>query len=108
MFLVFGFVNAAIFTLIERRGENHKTTSDRMLDQLRKNFTKHHNFSDEEFEYFTMASYNAVRTGLSLDWTYFRAVDFTYTAMTTIGESLILDKAIFLSASGKKDQSALF
>ncbi|XP_022787364.1 two pore potassium channel protein sup-9-like [Stylophora pistillata] len=85
LLLIFGFVNAAIFTLIENREENYKTTSNRMLQQMRKNFTKHHNFSDEEFEYFAIASYNAVHMGLSLDWTYFRAVDFTYTAMTTIG-----------------------
>lgn len=83
--IVYGFVGAAIFTLIEKREENYKTISNTMLEQLRKNFTKQQNFTDVEFEYFTIAAYNAVRVGLSVDWTFFRAVDFTYTAMTTIG-----------------------
>ena len=83
--IVYGFVGAAIFTLVEKREESNKTTSNRMLEELRKNFSKHHNISDEEFKFFAMAAYNAVRVGLSTDWTYFRAVDFTYTVTTTIG-----------------------
>lgn len=83
--IVYGFVGAAIFTLVEKREESNKTTSDRMLEELRKNLTQHQNISDEEFKFLTMAVYNAVRVGLSADWTYFRAVDFTYTALTTIG-----------------------
>ena len=58
-----------------------------MLQELKKNLTKHYNISDEEFEIFTMAVYKAVRVGEAVDWTYFRAVDFTYSAMTTIGKS---------------------
>lgn len=83
--IVYGFVGAAVFTLLEKREESSKTTSNGMLEELRKNFTKHQNISEEEFKFFTMAVYNAVRVGLSADWTYFRAVDFTYTALTTIG-----------------------
>lgn len=56
-----------------------------MLQQLKKNFTKRNNMSDEEFQIFALAAYNAIRVGESLDWTYFRAVDFTYSAITTIG-----------------------
>ena len=56
-----------------------------MLGELRKNFTERQNISDKEFKILAMAMYNAVRVGLSADWTYFRAVDFTYTALTTIG-----------------------
>ena len=83
--IVYGFVGAAIFTLVEKREESNKTTSNRMLEELRKNLTKHQNISDEEFKFLAMAVYNAVRVGLSADWTYFKAVDFTYTALTTIG-----------------------
>ena len=83
--IVYGFVGAAIFTLLEKRDESNKTTSNRMLEELRKNFTEHQNISDKEFKVLTMAVYNAVRVGLSADWTYFRAVDFTYTVLTTIG-----------------------
>ena len=83
--IIYGFVGAAIFTLVEKREESNKTTSNRLLKDLRKNFTKHQNISDEEFQILTMAVYKAVRVGLSADWTYFRAVDFTYTALTTIG-----------------------
>ena len=83
--IIYGFLGAAIFTLLEKREESYRTTSDRMLEQLRKNLTQHQNMSDEEFQYFTMAAYDAVRVGLSVDWTFFRAVDFTYTAITTIG-----------------------
>lgn len=83
--IVYGFVGAAVFTLLEKREESSKTTSNGMLEELRKNFTKHQNISEEEFKFFSMAVYNAVRVGLSADWTYFRAVDFTYTALTTIG-----------------------
>ena len=85
--IIYGFVGAAIFTLVEKRDESNKTTSNRLLKELRKNFTKHQNISDEEFQILTMAVYKAVRVGLSADWTYFRAVDFTYTALTTIGMS---------------------
>jgi len=83
--IVYGFVGAAIFTLLEKREESNKTTSNKMLEELRKNFTEHQNISKDEFKFFTKAVYNAVRIGLSPDWTYFRAVDFTYTALTTIG-----------------------
>lgn len=83
--IVYGFLGAAIFTLLEKRKESNKTTSNRMLEQLRKNFSIHQNISDEEFKFFAKAAYNAIRVGLSVDWTYFRAVDFTYTAVTTIG-----------------------
>ena len=83
--IVYDFVGAAIFTLLEKRGESNKTTSNRMLEELRKNFTKRQNISDKEFKILAMAVYNAVRVGLSADWTYFRAVDFTYTALTAIG-----------------------
>ena len=83
--IVYGFVGAAIFTLLEKREESNKTTSNRMLEELRKNVTELQNISEEEFKLFAMAVYNAVRVGLSADWTYFRAVDFTYTALTTIG-----------------------
>ena len=85
LLLVYGFVCAGIFTLLERQEESHKVTSKRMLRGLKKNLTKYHNMSDEEFEIFAMAAFNAVRIGKSLDWTYFRAVDFTYSAVTTIG-----------------------
>ena len=86
LLIVYGFVGAAIFTLLEKREESNKTTSNRMLEELRKNFTEHQNISDKEFKSLSMAVYNAVRVGLSADWTYFRAVDFTYTALTTIGQ----------------------
>ena len=85
LLLVYGFAGAGIFTLLERQEESHKATSKRMLQGLKNNFTKYHNMSDEEFEIFAMAAFNAVRIGQSLDWTYFRAVDFTYSAVTTIG-----------------------
>lgn len=84
--IVYGFVGAAIFTLLEKRDESNKTTSNRMLEELRKNFTVHQNISDKEFKILAMAVYSAVRVGLSADWTYFRAVDFTYTVLTTIGK----------------------
>ena len=84
-FIAYGLVGAAIFYLVEKREESNKTTSSRMLKELRKNLTEHQNISDEEFKILTMAVYDAVRVGLSPDWTYFRAVDFTYTALTTIG-----------------------
>lgn len=83
--LVYGFASAGIFTLLERREESNKVTSNRMLQQLKMNFTKRNNMSDEEFHMFAVAAYNAIRVGKSLDWTYFRAVDFTYSAITTIG-----------------------
>ena len=56
-----------------------------MIQQLKYNFTKCCNMTDEEFEIFLTAAYSAVHTGKTLDWTYFRAVDFAYSAMTTIG-----------------------
>lgn len=86
LLLVYGFAGAGIFTLIEKQDESNKAISNRMLQQLKKNFTKQRNMSDEEFELFAMATYNAVRIGLSVDWTYFRAVDFIYSAITTIGK----------------------
>lgn len=86
LLLVYGFAGAGIFTLIEKQDESNKAISNRMLQQLKKNFTKQRNMSDEEFELFAMATYNAVRIGLSVDWTYFRVVDFIYSAITTIGK----------------------
>ena len=85
LLLVYGFAGAGIFTLIEKQDESNKAISNRMLQQLKKNFTKQRNMSDEEFKLFATAAYNAVRIGLTADWTYFRAVDFTYSAITTIG-----------------------
>ena len=83
--IVYGFIGAAIFSLLERREESNRTTSNKMLEQLKKNFSKHYNMSDQDFNFFTLTAYSAVRVGLSVDWTYFSAVDFTYTALTTIG-----------------------
>ena len=91
LLLVYGFAGAGIFTLIEKQDESNKAISNRMLQQLKKNFTKQlRNMSDEEFKLFATAAYNAVRIRLSVDWTYFRAVDFTYFAITTIGKCCVL------------------
>ena len=57
LLLVYGFAGAGIFTLIEKQDESNKAISNRMLQQLKKNFTKQHNMSDEEFEFFAMAAY---------------------------------------------------
>lgn len=85
LLIIYGFAGSGIFTLTEKREESYKTTSKRMLQLLKKNFTKLNNMSDEEFEFFAKAAYEAIRVGIRLDWTYFRAVDFTYSAVTTIG-----------------------
>ena len=86
LFLVYGFAGAGVFTILEKREETNKEKAMRMLQQLKKNLTIHHNITDEEFERFAVAAYKAIRVNKTLDWSYFRAVDFTYSALTTIGE----------------------
>ena len=86
LFLVYGFAGAGVFTFLEKREETNKEKAMRMLQQLKKNLTIHHNITDEEFERFAVAAYKAIRVNKTLDWSYFRAVDFNYSALTTIGE----------------------
>ena len=86
LFLVYGFAGAGVFTFLEKRDETNKEKAMRMLEQLKKNFSMHQDITDEEFERFAKAVYKAIRVNKTLDWSYFRAVDFTYSALTTIGE----------------------
>ena len=86
LLMAYGFIGAGIFTAIEKQRESHSAISARMLNQLKRNFTKNYNITDEEFNLFTINAYEAIRVGLLPDWSYFRAVDFAYTALTTIGE----------------------
>lgn len=86
LFLVYGFAGAGVFTFLEKREETNKEKAMRMLQQLKKNFSMHQDITDEEFERFATAVYKAIRVNKTLDWSYFRAVDFTYSALTTIGK----------------------
>ena len=86
LFLVYGFAGAGVFTFLEKGEETNKEKAKRMLQQLKNNFSMHQDITDEEFERFATALYEAIRVNKTLDWSYFRAVDFTYSALTTIGE----------------------
>ena len=86
LFLIYGLAGAGVFTFLEKRDESNKVTSTKMLQQLKKNFTMHRNMTDEEFEVLAVAAYRAIHVRKTRDWSYFRAVDFTYSALTTIGE----------------------
>ncbi|XP_068755957.1 two pore potassium channel protein sup-9-like isoform X2 [Montipora capricornis] len=85
LFLIYGLAGAGVFTFLEKRDESNKVTSTKMLQQLKKNLTMHRNMTDEEFEVLAVAAYRAIRVRKTRDWSYFRAVDFTYSALTTIG-----------------------
>lgn len=84
LFLIYGLAGAGVFTFLEKRDESNKVTSTKMLQQLKKNFTMHRNMTDEEFEVLAVAAYRAIHVRKTRDWSYFRAVDFTYSALTTI------------------------
>ena len=86
LFLVYGFAGAGVFTFLEKREETNNEKAKRLLQQLKNNFSMHQDITDEEFERFATALYEAIRVNKTLDWSYFRAVDFTYSALTTIGE----------------------
>lgn len=86
LFLVYGFAGAGVFTFLVKGEETNKEKAKRMLQQLKNNFSMHQDITDEEFERFATALYKAIRVNKTLDWSYFRAVDFTYSALTTIGE----------------------
>ncbi|XP_031553676.1 two pore potassium channel protein sup-9-like [Actinia tenebrosa] len=95
LFLVYGFLGAWLFSLIEERDEPYAVTSNRRLELRRKEMKNKYNLTNStDFDKFVAIVSEASQLKKKMDWTVLNGCEFTYTAITTVGYGNITPQTI--------------
>lgn len=85
VFLLWTFVSAWLFVLVEKTEKDDVKEKNQLLRSLYKSMATKYNMSIEEFNNFSKVAHDALADP-KLEWNFFAAVDFVFQSLTTIGK----------------------
>lgn len=88
VFLLWTFVSAWLFVLVEKTEKDDVKEKNQLLRSLYKSMATKYNMSIEEFNNFSKVAHDALADP-KLEWNFFAAVDFVFQSLTTIGKKKI-------------------